>query len=262
FRVNGFYQKSSVGAAFRVIPSAIPSPEALGLPAALLRLTTRHQGLVLVTGPTGSGKSTTLASLLNVVNRTRPCHIITIEDPIEFVHGHQVALVEQREVGADTLSFASALKYVLRQDPDVILVGEMRDPETIATVLTAAETGHLVFATLHTNDVTQSVDRIIDVFPSERQNQVRSQLAACLEAIVSQRLLPRLGEGGGRVAAFEVLIGTTAVRAMIRDRKTHQLRGMMETSAKDGMVTMERALRDLFEAKKISRETMLTMMPL
>ncbi|MGI6356921.1 MAG: PilT/PilU family type 4a pilus ATPase [Lentisphaerae bacterium] len=262
FRVNGFYQKSNVAAAFRVIPSVIPSPESLGLPAALLRLTRRQQGLVLVTGPTGSGKSTTLAALLNVINRTRPCHIITIEDPIEFVHPHQVALVEQREIGSDTLSFANALKYVLRQDPDVILVGEMRDPETIATVLTAAETGHLVFATLHTNDVTQSVDRIIDVFPSERQNQVRSQLAACLEAIVSQRLMLRKGDQGGRIAAFEVLIGTTAVRAMIREKKTHQLKGMMETSAKDGMVTMERALRDLFEAGKITRETMLSMTPL
>jgi pilus retraction protein PilT len=259
FRVNGFYQKGGVAAALRVIPSVIPSPESLGLPAAVLNLSKRLQGLVLVTGPTGSGKSTTLASLIDLINRSRPCHIITVEDPIEFVHQHQLALVEQREVHADTLSFNNALKYVLRQDPDVILVGEMRDVETIATALTAAETGHLVFATLHTNDVTQSIDRVVDVFPAERQGQVRSQLASCLAAVVSQRLLPRKGSEGGRIAAFEVLLGSIAVRAMIREKKTHQLLGLMETASREGMITMERALKKLYEAGAITRETLTSM---
>ncbi|NLE55512.1 MAG: PilT/PilU family type 4a pilus ATPase, partial [Lentisphaerae bacterium] len=261
FRVNGFYQKGSVAAAMRVIPNEIPSPDVLGLPAAILNLSKRMQGLVLVTGPTGSGKSTTLASLIDLINRSRPCHIITVEDPIEFVHSHRLALVEQREIHADTRSFNNALKYVLRQDPDVILVGEMRDAETIATVLTAAETGHLVFATLHTNDVTQSIDRVVDVFPAERQDQVRAQLASCLAAVISQRLLPRKGDAGGRIAAFEVLLGTLAVRAMIRDKKTHQLLGVMETASRDGMITMERALKNLFEAGKITRETLIAMQP-
>lgn len=261
FRVNGFYQKGSVAAAMRVIPNEIPSPDVLGLPAAILNLSKRMQGLVLVTGPTGSGKSTTLASLIDLINRSRPCHIITVEDPIEFVHRHRLALVEQREIHADTRSFGNALKYVLRQDPDVILVGEMRDAETIATVLTAAETGHLVFATLHTNDVTQSIDRVVDVFPAERQDQVRAQLASCLAAVISQRLLPRKGDAGGRIAAFEVLLGTLAVRAMIRDKKTHQLLGLMETASRDGMITMERALKNLYEAGKITRETLIAMQP-
>lgn len=261
FRVNGFYQKGSIASAMRIIPNTIPPPEVLGIPRVVMELAKRKQGLVLVTGPTGAGKSTTLASLVDLINRTRPCHIITIEDPIEFVHKHNAALIEQREVHSDTLSFANALKYVLRQDPDVILVGEMRDPETIATVLTAAETGHLVFATLHTNDVTQSVDRIIDIFPSERQNQVRSQLAACLEAIIAQRLLPRKGTQGGRIAAFEILIGTTAIKAMIRDKKTHQMLGLMETSAKDGMITMEHTLKNLLDANLITRDTMLSILP-
>ncbi|MBR0458382.1 MAG: PilT/PilU family type 4a pilus ATPase [Victivallales bacterium] len=255
FRVNGFYQKGSVACAMRIIPSVIPQPQEIGLPPAVSRLASRPQGLVLVTGPTGSGKSTTLAALVGVINQTRPCHIITVEDPIEFVHNHATALIEQREVHEDTLSFANALKFVLRQDPDVILIGEMRDPETISTALTAAETGHLVFATLHTNDVTQSVDRIIDVFPADRQNQVRAQLAACLEAVVSQRLLPRNSPNGGRVAAFEVLIGTTAIKAMIRDKKTHQIAGMMETSAQFGMVTMERAMQNLLAQNLITPET-------
>ncbi len=265
FRVNGYYQKGSVAAAFRVIPNTIPDPATLGIPPAVLRLTKRNQGLVLVTGPTGSGKSTTLAALINIINHSRPCHIITIEDPIEFVHTHQMAIIDQREVHADTNSFANALKYVLRQDPDVILVGEMRDPETISTVLTAAETGHLVFATLHTNDVTQTIDRIIDVFPPERQNQVRSQLAACLECVVAQRLLPKKTPpdqpSEGRIAVFEVLMGTTAVKAMIRDKKTHQLLGAMETASKDGMITMEHALRDLYNKGLISKDTLLNMLP-
>ncbi len=259
FRVNGFYQKGKVAAAFRLIPMIIPDPRALGLPQVVLNLANCPQGLVLVTGPTGHGKSTTLAALISEINRLHSCHIITIEDPIEFVHPHKMALIEQREVNADTLSFSNALKYVLRQDPDVILIGEMRDPETIRAALTAAETGHLVFATLHTNDVSQSVDRIIDVFPSDQQGQIRSQLAASLEAIVAQRLLPRRGDGGGRIAAFEVLIGTMAVKSMIREKKTHQLPGYMETAAKDGMITMDRALQNLFEAGKITREMYVTM---
>jgi twitching motility protein PilT len=255
FRVNGFYQRGRVAAAFRVIPMNIPSPSALRLPPAILNLATLQQGLVLVTGPTGHGKSTTLAALISEINRTRPCHVITIEDPIEFVHPHKMALIEQREVNADTLSFQNALKYVLRQAPDVILIGEMRDTETIAAALTAAETGHLVFATLHTNDVTQSVDRIIDVFPADQQTQVRSQLAASLSAIISQRLLPLKSEKGGRVAAFEILLGSIAVKAMIRDKKTHQLKALMETAAREGMITMERALKNLFEEGLISRAT-------
>ncbi len=256
FRVNGFFQKGRVAAAFRLIASAIPSPESLRLPKALVSLADLQQGLVLVTGPTGHGKSTTLAALVGVINRKRPCHVITIEDPIEFVHPHDQALIEQREVNADTLSFSNALKYVLRQAPDVILIGEMRDPETIAAALTAAETGHLVFATLHTNDVTQSIDRIIDVFPADQQSQVRSQLAASLSAVISQRLLPRKPErGGGRVAVFEILLGSLAVKAMIREKKTHQLRAQMETSMREGMITMERALRNLLDEGMISQET-------
>lgn len=270
FRVNGYYQKGSVSAAFRIIPSEIPKAEVLGLPPQILKLTQLRQGLVLVTGPTGSGKSTTLAALVNIINHNRPCHIITIEDPIEFVHNHNVAIIDQREVHSDTQSYANALKYVLRQDPDVILIGEMRDPETIATALTAAETGHLVFATLHTNDVTQSIDRIIDVFPADKQNQIRMQLAACIECIISQRLLPRIGTSnnvqtpeakGGRVAVFEVLLGTLPIKAMIRDKKTHQIAGMMETAAATGMITMEHAVKNLFSEGKISRETMESMLP-
>ncbi|MDX9982229.1 MAG: PilT/PilU family type 4a pilus ATPase [Lentisphaeria bacterium] len=257
FRVNGFYQKGFIGGAFRMIPQTIPSAKALRIPPAILRLAKRHQGLILVTGPTGHGKSTTLASLIDAINDERPCHIITIEDPIEFVHTSRRAVIEQREVNADTKSFHNALKYVLRQDPDVILIGEMRDPETISAALTAAETGHLVFATLHTNDATQTVDRIIDVFPADRQDQVRTQLAACLEAIVAQRLLPRR-DNQGRVAAFEVLLGTMPVRAMIRDKRTHQLKGTIETAAREGMVTLDRALKNLLDEGLITRETFLT----
>ena len=259
FRVNGFYQKGAVAAALRMISQKIPTPEELMLPEAVVKLAQLPQGLVLVTGPTGSGKSTTLACLIDLINQSRPCHIITVEDPIEFVHNHKTSLIEQREVHADTLSFPNALKYVLRQDPDVVLVGEMRDPETIGTVLTAAETGHLVFATLHTNDVTQTVDRIIDVFPSDRQNQVRMQLAATLEAVIAQRLVPRNTSAGGRIAAFEVLLGTTAVKAMIRDKKTHQLKGMMETCYSMGMITMERAFENLLSKGLISQKTFNTM---
>jgi len=194
--------------------------------------------------------------MIDAINEERPCHIITIEDPIEFVHTSRRAVIEQREVHADTKTFGTALKYVLRQDPDVILIGEMRDTETISAALTAAETGHLVFATLHTNDATQSVDRIIDVFPADRQDQVRTQLASCLEAIIAQRLLPRR-DGTGRVAAFEVLLGTMPMRAMIRDKRTHQLKGTMETASRDGMITLESALKILLDENLITRETYL-----
>lgn len=255
FRVNGFYQKGCVAAAFRLIPSFIPDPDDLRIPPVVMNLAKRHQGLVLVTGPTGHGKSTTLACLIDAINRDRRCHIITIEDPIEFVHGNRLAAIEQREVHADTHSFANALKYVLRQDPDVILVGEMRDPETIAAALTAAETGHLVLATLHTNNAPQTVDRIIDIFPGNRQNQIRTQLAATLEAVVAQRLLPVSAREGDRVPAFEVMLGTPGIRAQIRDNRTHQLPSSIETGAKDGMITLDKALLNLYNENLISRRT-------
>ncbi|HOK04053.1 MAG TPA: PilT/PilU family type 4a pilus ATPase [Victivallales bacterium] len=253
FRINGFFQRGNVAIAVRVIPKRIPGPEELGLPKVLLELAHKRQGLFLMTGPTGHGKSTTLACLIDIINSSRACHIITIEDPIEYVHSNKRAVVEQRELHSDTLSFSNALKYVLRQDPDVILVGEMRDPETIAAALTAAETGHLVFATLHTNDCAQSIDRIIDSFPSHQQNQIRMQLAGSVLGIVSQRLLPRR-DGKGRVAAFEVLVGTPAVKALIRDGKTHLINSTIEMSAKDGMITMDKSLKDLYEKNIISRK--------
>jgi twitching motility protein PilT len=244
FRVNAHYQRGSVAVAFRLIPNAIPDVSKLGLPPIVNELAARPQGLVLVTGPTGAGKSTTLAAMIDRINASRSCHIITVEDPIEFVHQNRAATVEQREVGADTKSFAAALKHILRQDPDVILIGEMRDTETISAALTAAETGHLVLATLHTNDAPQTVDRIVDVFPPHQQSQVRVQLAASLLAVVSQRLLVR-ADGSGRVGAFEILIGTPAVRAMVREGKTHQLLSTMETNLREGMQTMDRAVLDL-----------------
>jgi twitching motility protein PilT len=253
FRVNGFFQRGNVSVAVRVIPKRIPSPEELGLPQLLIELAEKKQGLFLMTGPTGHGKSTTLASLIDVINSSRSCHIITVEDPIEYVHSNKKAVVEQREVHADTLSFSNALKFVLRQDPDVILVGEMRDPETISAALTAAETGHLVFATLHTNDAAQSVDRIIDSFPAHQQNQVKMQLAGSVLGIVSQRLLPRRNNKG-RVAAFEVLVGTPAIRSLIRDGKTHLIPSTIEMSAKDGMMTMDKSLKELYEKNIISRK--------
>ncbi len=250
-RVNAHYQRGTVALAMRLIPIEIPALESLGLPANVTALANRQQGLVLVTGPTGSGKSTTLASLIHLINTTRNCHIITIEDPIEFVHPNGTATVEQREIGADTKSFAAALKYILRQDPDVILVGELRDVETISAALTAAETGHLVFATLHTNDAPQTIDRIIDVFPPFQQTQIRTQLASCLTAVISQRLLAR-ADGEGRVAAFEILMGTTAVRAVIREGKSFQLQSVIETSFRDGMVTLERSMGEQVRAGTVS----------
>lgn len=254
FRVNGFYQKGCVSCAIRVINQEIPGADQLGLPPVVLNMANKTHGLVLITGPTGHGKSTTLACMINQINKTRSCHIITIEDPIEYVHKNEKAIIEQRELLADTHSYANAMKYILRQDPDVILIGEMRDPETIAAALTAAETGHLVLATLHTNDSVQTVDRIIDSFPPHHQNQIRSQLSACLVGVLAQRLVPNLNKTG-RVAVFEVLIGSIAVKALIRDNKTHQIKAIMETAQKDGMCTMDKALVDLFNAGKISKET-------
>lgn len=237
----------------RLIPFSSPTPESLGLPPVAVELARLHKGLVLVTGPTGSGKSTTLASLIDLINRTRACHIVTIEDPIEYLHRHQKSLVNQREIGNDTHSFANALRAVLRQDPDVILVGEMRDLETISTAITAAETGHLVFSTLHTNDSTQAVDRIIDVFPPHQQQQIRVQLAAVLQGVLSQQLLPRADQKG-RVAAIEVLLATPAVRNLIREGKTHQIPTILQTGSKLGMQMMDKAIADLLRQGLISRE--------
>ncbi len=254
FRVNGFYQKGSVAGAFRVIPQDVPSPRELNISPGVMSLANRRSGLVLITGPTGHGKSTTLACLIDEVNSKRSCHIITVEDPIEYVHSNKKAVVEQREVYADTKGFNNALKYVLRQDPDVILIGEMRDPETIGAALTAAETGHLVFATLHTNSCAQTVDRIIDSFPPYQQSQVRSQLASCLCAVIAQRLVPR-ADGNGRIAAFEVMLASSAIRSLIRDNRTHQIEATLETSAKDGMITMRKALENLNNKNLISLDS-------
>ena len=253
FRINIFYQRGTMGMVARVVNNSIPAPAALGLPQILLSLINKKQGLLLVTGPTGSGKSTTLASLIEEVNKNRACHIVTIEDPIEYLYENKAAVIEQRELHSDTLSFAGALRAAMREAPDVILVGEMRDTETIAAALTAAETGHLVLATLHTNSAAQTVDRIIDSFPANQQNQVRQQLAATLLGVVSQRLLPRR-DAKGMVAAFEVMIGTPPVAALIRDNKNHLLQSTLETSFKDGMQTMQKALEELYHQGKISME--------
>ncbi|HZJ27834.1 MAG TPA: PilT/PilU family type 4a pilus ATPase [Acidimicrobiia bacterium] len=253
FRINVFLQRDSVGAVVRAIPFDIVAFDQLGLPASVQPFAQLPRGLVLVTGPTGSGKSTTLASLLDIVNREKAVHIMTVEDPIEFLHTHKRSVVNQREVGEDTHSFAAALKHVLRQDPDVILVGEMRDLETISTALTAAETGHLVFATLHTQDAPQSIDRIIDVFPAHQQQQIRVQLAATLQGIVTQQLLPIVG-GAGRAVAAEVLVATPAVRNIIREGKTHQIYSMMQAGGKHGMVTMDQELARLVRSGRVSLE--------
>jgi len=251
YRVNVFRQRGSIGVVIRLIPFVIPSPETLGIPPVCIDLAKLHKGLVLVTGPTGSGKSTTLASLVDYINSTRACHIVTIEDPIEYLHRHKLSLINQREVGNDTQSFTNALRAVLRQDPDVILVGEMRDLETIATVVTAAETGHLVFSTLHTNDATQSVDRMIDVFPTHQQQQIRVQIAAVLQGILSQQLFSR-ADHLGRVAAIEIMLATPAVRSLIREGKTHQLPTVIQTNGKLGMQTMDKAIMDLVQKGLIS----------
>ena len=256
FRLNVFVQRDSVGAVLRAIPFKIVPLDKLGIPAVVTGFANLQRGLVLVTGPTGSGKSTTLASLVDVVNTSRPCHIMTVEDPIEFVHSHKRAVVNQREVGEDTKSFSSALKHVLRQDPDVILVGEMRDLETISTALTAAETGHLVFGTLHTQDAPQSIDRVIDVFPAHQQQQIRVQLASALQAVVTQQLLPR-ANSRGRTVACEVMVATPAIRNLIREGKTHQVYSSMQAGGQFGMQTMDQSLAALVKASAISLETAL-----
>ena len=244
FRVNVMMQRGSVGAVMRVVPHEVRSLELLGMPEVVASFAELPRGLVLVTGPTGSGKSTTLASLVDIINRTKPVHIVTVEDPIEFLHQHKMAVVNQREVGTDTESFSAALKRVLRQDPDVILVGEMRDLETVSTAITAAETGHLVFATLHTQDAAQTVDRIIDVFPPAQQQQVRMQLASSLQAIVTQQLVPTATKKG-RVVACEVLVATSAIRNLIREGKTHQIVNAMQAGGQFGMMTMDAHLAEL-----------------
>jgi len=253
FRVNAYFQRSAIGAAFRLIPSEIVSVDKLGLPPIVHELTRKPRGFVLVTGPTGSGKSTSLASMIDEINEEREEHIMTIEDPIEFLHSHKKCIVNQRELGSDAQSFGAALRAALRQDPDVILVGEMRDLETIQTALTAAETGHLVFATLHTQDTPQTIDRIIDVFPPHQQHQVRVQLSVALQGIVTQTLLPT-ADGSGRVVASEVLIPSPAVRNLIREGKTHQIYSVLQTSASAGMQTMDSSLASLVRAGKITRQ--------
>jgi len=251
-RANAFHQRGALSLSLRIIPYEIPSMADLGLPNVTDRLVRLPQGLILVTGPTGAGKSTSLASMLDWINTNRACHIITIEDPIEYVHRNKRAAVDQREVGIDTLTFERGLRAAFREDPDVLLIGEMRDNETIRAALTLAETGHLVFATLHTNDAAQTVDRIVDVFPAEQQAQIRVQLAGSLEAIVSQRLIPR--SAGGMVAAFEVLIATYAARNIVRDGRSNQLRNVIMTGAQEGMQTLEVALTNLVNDGLISRE--------
>jgi twitching motility protein PilT len=253
FRGNVYKQRGCVAMAIRQIPYEIISIEKLGLPPIVNQLANRPRGLVLVTGPTGSGKSTTLAAMVDKVNKERKGHIITIEDPIEFIHRHQGCMINQREVGADTKTFSAALKYALRQDPDIILVGEMRDLETIAAALTIAETGHLVFATLHTNSAAESINRIIDAFPGHQQSQVRAQLAFVLEGVVTQTLLPR-AKGKGRVAAAEVMMCTPAIRAVIRDEKIHQIYSLMQAGKKHGMQTMNDALHMLYMKGEVTLE--------
>jgi len=247
FRVNIYKQRGHYGIAARIITTTIPQAEDLGLPSVYEVLACKHKGLVLVTGPTGSGKSTTLASIINYINSSRSEHIITIEDPIEYVHQNKLSIVNQREIGADSKSFANALRAALRQDPDVILIGEMRDAETIEIALTAAETGHLVFSTLHTVSAPKTIDRIVGVFPSEKQNVIRTQLSGVLEAVISQQLLPKT-DGNGRVAAFEVMTKTPAISNLIRENKIHQIYSTMQTSAQYGMQLMDKALSDIVKA--------------
>jgi twitching motility protein PilT len=260
FRANVFLQRGVISMAIRTIPFDILGFEELGLPAVAREFTNRNKGLVLVTGPTGSGKSTTLAAMLDRINSLRSCHIMTIEDPIEYVHHHKRCIVNQREVGADTESFPTALKYVLRQDPDVILIGEMRDRETFGAALTIAETGHLVFATLHTNSASESINRIVDVFPSDQQKQIYAQLAFVLEGVITQQLIPR-ARGGGRALVAEVLVATPAVRAVIREAKTHQIYSLMQAGQKFGMQTMNQALLTAVVDKKLAPDMALERSP-
>ena len=254
-RCNAFHQRESCALALRIIPYDIPGFTQLGLPPAVESLVDLPMGLVIVTGPTGSGKSTTLAAMIDYINRARRCHIVTIEDPIEYVHANHRSAVSQREVGSDTESFGRALRSVLREDPDVLLVGEMRDQESIATTLTIAETGHLVFATLHTNDSSQALDRIVDIFPSDRREQIQVQLASTLEGVIYQRLVPRVG--GGLVAAYEVLMANHAVRNLIREGKTRQLRNVVSTHQSEGMQTIEMGLNALLAEEIIDYDTAL-----
>jgi twitching motility protein PilT len=250
FRANIFTQRGNVAAAIRQIPFEIKSFQQLGLPPVIEEFGSLPRGLVLVTGPTGSGKSTTLAAIIDKINRERHDHILTVEDPIEYLHRHQNCLVNQREVFSDTPSFGSALKYALREDPDVVLIGEMRDLETIAAALSIAETGHLAFATLHTNSCAESINRIVDVFPNDQQEQVRVTLSFVLQAVVTQTLIPRVG--GGRVLAMEVMVVTPAIRALIRDDKVHQIYSLMQAGQKYGMITLNQSLAELYLARKIS----------
>ena len=261
FRVSVFKERKRWGCVLRMIPSTLLTLEQIGLPDTVKELLFKPRGLILVTGPTGSGKSTTLASMLNVINRERGVHIITIEDPIEFYHTSQKSLVTQREVGDDVPSFAEAIRRALRQDPDVILVGEMRDLETIGAAITAAETGHLVFGTLHTTGAAETVDRIVDAFPTNQQAQIRTQLAAGLQAVISQILLPKLGPDGevhGRIAAFEIMISTDAIRSRIRDNKTNMIKSDLQTGAKYGMQTLDAHLTSLYQEGLISYEELIT----
>ncbi|MCM1090628.1 MAG: type IV pilus twitching motility protein PilT [Butyrivibrio sp.] len=253
YRVNAFKQRGTIAMAFRVVGTTVPSPEVLGVPDSVIDLYQRKRGLILVTGPTGSGKSTTLAAIIDKINSCRDAHIITLEDPIEYLHPHKLSMVNQREMGIDSQSYANALRAALREDPDVILVGEMRDFETISVAITAAETGHLVLSTLHTNSAASTVDRVIDVFPPHQQQQIRIQFANVLEAVITQSLIPT-ADGSGRVAAFEVMHANHAIRNLIREGKSHQLESTMQTNRKMGMITMDEAIGQLYLAGKIDRE--------
>lgn len=257
FRVNIYKQRGSYAIALRIIPFKIPTMEELGLPQVVKSLARLPRGLILVTGPTGSGKSTTLASIIDLINNEKNYHILTLEDPIEYLHKHNKSMINQREIGTDSNSFANALRSALRQDPDVILVGEMRDLETMSITLTAAETGHLVLSTLHTIGAAKTIDRIIDVFPPHQQQQVRVQLASVLQAIISQQLLPK-ANGSGRVAAFEVMVATPAIRNLIREGKIHQIDTIIQTSRKQGMQTMDHSLLELYQKGIISKDTLLS----
>jgi twitching motility protein PilT len=256
FRMNVYRQRGSVGAAFRVIPHQIPRLEDLGLPLSIEQLAYLPRGLVLITGPTGSGKSTTMASLIDIANRTRSGHIMTIEDPIEFLHDHHRCLVNQREIGLDTADFSVALKHVLRQDPDIILVGELRDMETTSVAVTAAETGHLVLATLHTQSAAQTIDRLIDIFPADQQSQIRAQLANCLQGVVTQALAVRK-DGTGRVPIAEVMMISPAIRNLIREARSHQIPSVIQSSAELGMITFDQSLANSYAEQLISRQTAL-----
>jgi len=253
YRVNAYKQRGSVAIALRLVATEIPAPEKLGVPESVIDLSQRKRGLVLVTGPTGSGKSTTLAAIIDKINNTRDAHIITLEDPIEYLHSHKYSMVNQREIGLDTHSYANALRAALREDPDVILVGEMRDFDTISVAITAAETGHLVLSTLHTIGAASTVDRVIDVFPPHQQQQIRVQLSNVLEAVISQQLIPTADERG-RVAAFEVMHANHAVRNLIREGKSHQLVSVMQTNRKLGMITMDEAIQQLYTEGRINRD--------